>query len=219
MNSIQNILSLWLLTIPFSFSVKDFTQRSSLFQIGSPFDKRQSTLTLPDCGQNCYTLALSDIGTCAETDTVCLCEDESFMDTAQQCFQTACESVEIGIIISLGQQTCSSLGTTFYEIDGITNGLVLPAEDGTTRTTLFSSPSTPLATATATIPIEPFTSTAAISAPTSSSIPNVSTTLSSDRPAFTNQPLQPSPFSAATSLLSYKLCHFFIIPLVVIAVL
>lgn len=52
MNWIQKILSLLLLTFPFSFTIN--------------LDKRQSTLTLPDCGQNCYTLALPDIGTCSE---------------------------------------------------------------------------------------------------------------------------------------------------------
>ncbi|EGG05503.1 uncharacterized protein MELLADRAFT_107523 [Melampsora larici-populina 98AG31] len=210
MNSIQGMLSLLLLTLPLAFTAKHIPW----FQIDNLFEKRQSTLTLPDCGQNCYTLALPDIGTCAETDTACLCEDESFMDTAQQCFQTACGSEDIGIIITLGQQTCSSLDANFFQINGITDDLVLPAGDGITRTSLFSSSSTPVVTATSTAQINTPTSTAALSSATSSSTPIDSTTLSSDRPLSTNQPLPPSIFSAATSILSYNLCHFMIFALV-----
>ncbi|KAH9824810.1 hypothetical protein DFH28DRAFT_1016174 [Melampsora americana] len=215
MNSIQKILSLLLLTFPFSFTInhKDLNRESLSFTL---LEKRQSTLTLPDCGQNCYTLALPDLGTCAESDTACICQDGGFMNSAQECFQTTCAAEDIAMIITLGQQTCLSLGTTFFQINGITDGLTLPAGDSVPRTSLFSSPSlTPIASI-ASAPIDTPTSTAVSSLPTSSSIPSDDSTSSSDRPTSTNQP---SPFSDAPSVSISNLYYFFIIALVIMYLL
>ncbi|KAG0150733.1 hypothetical protein CROQUDRAFT_668363 [Cronartium quercuum f. sp. fusiforme G11] len=199
-------LIFWIILNPFPLTTPSSIS-SPLIKINSFFDKRQSTVTLPDCGQDCYALAIPSIGSCGETDTTCLCQDEIFLNSAEQCFQSACSSAELSMILSLGQKICQSLGTSFYRLPELGNENVVSIDPGTiiTPTGLFSVVNTLTSSNTEAIPTLT-SSTLAASSTSSISVSSapVSVISGANKPSYTNQTINKLPiFSTSASNFSF----------------
>ncbi|KAL5478509.1 hypothetical protein ACEPAI_2693 [Sanghuangporus weigelae] len=78
--------------------------------ISSAFASLLSRQEVPECALTC--IANADLGGCAATDNVCLCESQKFVNSTETCFDRECEAQDLEDAGAFVKATCKSVGVT-----------------------------------------------------------------------------------------------------------
>ncbi|PAV18153.1 hypothetical protein PNOK_0663900 [Pyrrhoderma noxium] len=95
---------------------------------------------IPTCALTC--IASADTGSCSQTDTSCLCNDQSFVSSTTTCIETSCSSDDVAAAEAFAQQTCESVGVTLTASSAASTGSATGSTSGSSAASTASSTTT-----------------------------------------------------------------------------
>ncbi|KAI6145231.1 hypothetical protein BKA82DRAFT_4171290 [Pisolithus tinctorius] len=135
------------------FAVALVALSAALSSMGAGLISRQS---LPSCAEPCITNA--NLDGCSATDDTCLCNSQTFVNSATSCIESACTGSDLQQAEQFAQSLCLSVGVTLT--------IATPSATSSSTSTATSTSTTPSAThtgsATSSYGVNPLAAVAAV---------------------------------------------------------